>query len=188
VAALGLSLVASGGLGAALFLSDQAAAVVTAAPSGLVASGNSPVANSTTPTSDRAANDVQRDASTTTSTSAAATTASPTTASPTTTAASDPIVVNGEAFRNKWGTVQVQATFGADGSLIAVDAIEVPSRDSESVSINNSAVPKLNQAALTAQSARVDTVSGATYTSNGYEASLQAAIDIARANNITEIT
>jgi uncharacterized protein with FMN-binding domain len=182
VAALGLSLVASGGLGAALFLSDQAGAVVTAAPSGIVSSG-SPVANSTTPTSDQAVSDVQRDASATTSASAAATTQSPTT-----TVASDPIVVNGEAFRNKWGTVQVQATFGADGSLIEVDAIEVPSRDSESVSINNSAVPQLNQAALTVQSARVDTVSGATYTSNGYEASLQAAIDIARANNITEIT
>ncbi|WP_346265745.1 FMN-binding protein [Streptomyces sparsogenes] len=38
-------------------------------------------------------------------------------------------------------------------------------------------VPKLNQAALTAQSARIDTVSGATYTSEGYRKSLQSALD-----------
>ena len=46
----------------------------------------------------------------------------------------------------------------------------------------------LNSEALTAQSANVDTISGATYTSRSYEQSLQSAIDIARANSITTIS
>jgi uncharacterized protein with FMN-binding domain len=45
----------------------------------------------------------------------------------------------------------------------------------------------LNSEALTAQSANVHTISGATYTSNGYAQSLQSAIDVARANGITTI-
>ncbi|MEU5265510.1 FMN-binding protein, partial [Amycolatopsis sp. NPDC021455] len=43
--------------------------------------------------------------------------------------------------------------------------------------INSTAVPALNQETLQAQSARIDTVSGATYTSEGYQQSLQSAID-----------
>ena len=53
--------------------------------------------------------------------------------------------------------------------------------DRKSVSINERALPTLIQEALTAQSADVDTVSGATYTSNSYRDSLQSAIDAAKA-------
>ena len=45
----------------------------------------------------------------------------------------------------------------------------------------------LNSEALAAQTARVDTVSGATYTSRGYEQSLQSAIDAARAAGIAQV-
>jgi uncharacterized protein with FMN-binding domain len=38
-------------------------------------------------------------------------------------------------------------------------------------------VPKLNQAAVAAGDAEIDAVSGATYTSAGYEQSLQSALD-----------
>ena len=68
------------------------------------------------------------------------------------------------------------------------DAILTPWEANKSVRINNRAVPRLNQEALTAQSARVDTVSGATYTSHDYERSLQAAIDIARVNGLTTLS
>jgi uncharacterized protein with FMN-binding domain len=96
-------------------------------------------------------------------------------------------VVNGDVYANKWGPVQVQATFGADGSLAAVDALQAPSADGKSVRINNRAVPALNSEALAAQSAQVDTISGATYTSVDYERSLQSAIDAARAAGITQL-
>ena len=43
------------------------------------------------------------------------------------------------------------------------------------------AAPTLRREALAAQSAKIDTVSGATYTSEGYRQSLQAAIDAAHA-------
>ena len=43
------------------------------------------------------------------------------------------------------------------------------------------ATPILSSETLTAQSANIDTVSGATYTSNSYKVSLQSAIDLARA-------
>ena len=51
-------------------------------------------------------------------------------------------------------------------------------RDEE---ISGFAIPQLTQEALAAQSARIDTVSGATYTSEGYLQSLQSALDKAGA-------
>lgn len=96
-------------------------------------------------------------------------------------------VVNGDVFTNKWGPVQVQASFNADGSLASVDVIQSPFSDRKSVQINDRAVPLLNSEALTLQSARVDSVSGATYTSVDYEQSLQSAIDAARTAGITQL-
>ena len=96
-------------------------------------------------------------------------------------------VVQGGVFHNKWGDVQVQATFSADGALIDVTTLQIPYRDGKSVRINERAVPQLNSEALTAQNAQVDTVSGATYTSNDYRRSLQSAIDLANSSGITSI-
>ena len=125
-------------------------------------------------------------APTVTSPTAPVATAALTTAAPA--PATAPTVVNGASFNNRYGDVQVQATFAADGSIANVDVLQVPSRDGKSVAINNYAVPRLNSEALTAQSASVHTVSGATYTSIGYEQSLQSAIDAARAHGITTIS
>lgn len=96
-------------------------------------------------------------------------------------------VVNGDVYTNRFGPVQVQATFAADGSLTGVDAIQFPDGDGKSVRINDRAVPVLNSEALTAQSAQVDTISGATYTSRGYAQSLQSAIDEARVAGLTDL-
>lgn len=107
--------------------------------------------------------------------------------SSTTRTASTPIVVDGAVFRNKWGPVQVEATFAPDGTLAEVVALQTPNDRRQSVSINDHAVPRLTTEALTAQTAEVHTVSGATYTSEGYRQSLQSAIDAARAAGVPVI-
>ena len=68
-----------------------------------------------------------------------------------------------------------------NGALVAVAVVQYPDSDRKSVRINQRALPQLQSEALTAQSAQIDTVSGATYTSDGYVKSLQSAIDEARA-------
>ncbi len=86
----------------------------------------------------------------------------------------------GDTFTNEWGPVQVAITV-TDGSITSVDVLQYPADDRKSVRINQQALPTLIEDTLTAQSAEVDTVSGATYTSEGYRQSLQSAIDDARA-------
>jgi len=76
----------------------------------------------------------------------------------------------------RYGPVQVQITV-TDGIITAVDAIEVPMSDRHDQMINSQAVPILNQEAVAAQSADIDMVSGATFTSDAYIESLQSALD-----------
>ncbi|MFD0653471.1 FMN-binding protein [Streptomyces malaysiensis] len=65
------------------------------------------------------------------------------------------------------------------GKITAAQAVKTPNSGPQSEQIAKDAVPKLNQQAVTA--AKVDTVSGATYTSEGYAKSLQSALDKAGA-------
>jgi uncharacterized protein with FMN-binding domain len=88
------------------------------------------------------------------------------------------VTVNGAAYDTRYGPVQVQITLRS-GRITAADAIEYPTQDRRDQEINRYAVPELNQETLDAQSAQIDTVSGATYTSDGYRQSLQSAIDAA---------
>jgi uncharacterized protein with FMN-binding domain len=83
--------------------------------------------------------------------------------------------VTGEATQTQYGAVQVRLTL-ADGKITKAEAVQAPS-GGHSTEVTNDAVPKLNQEALSAQSADIDAVSGATYTSGGYRKSLQSAID-----------
>jgi uncharacterized protein with FMN-binding domain len=85
----------------------------------------------------------------------------------------------GPVIQTRYGPVQIQMVV-AGGRINDVTALQTPGGNGESVRINKRAVPKLRQEALAAQSAQIDTVSGATYTSEGYRASLQAAIDAAK--------
>ncbi|MFJ6196339.1 FMN-binding protein [Micromonospora sp. NPDC092111] len=85
---------------------------------------------------------------------------------------------DGSVAHTRWGPVQVRITV-AGGRITDVSALQVPDGNFRDQQINDYAVPILRQAALTAQSARIDTVSGATVTSDGYRESLQAAIDAA---------
>jgi uncharacterized protein with FMN-binding domain len=84
----------------------------------------------------------------------------------------------GEAADTRYGPVQVRITV-AGGRITDAQAVEYPRESGRDVRINSAAVPELNQETLQAQSAQIDTVSGATYTSEGYQQSLQSAIDAA---------
>jgi uncharacterized protein with FMN-binding domain len=64
-----------------------------------------------------------------------------------------------------------------NGKITKVTALQLPSDRQRDVEIDNFAVPQLTQETLSAQSARIDSVSGATYTSDGYIRSLQSALD-----------
>ncbi len=72
--------------------------------------------------------------------------------------------------------MQVRVTV-KNGKIVTIQALQLTSSDPRSVQISASAGPSLKQEALTKQSADIDAVSGATYTSAGYAQSLQAALD-----------
>jgi uncharacterized protein with FMN-binding domain len=87
-------------------------------------------------------------------------------------------LVNGTVVQTRWGPVQVQIHI-AGGKITDVIALRVPNGNRRDQEINSYAVPTLRQETLDAQSASIDTVSGATVTSDGYRQSLQAALDAA---------
>lgn len=72
--------------------------------------------------------------------------------------------------------MQVQITV-EDGKVTKSIVLQVPWNDRKDQEINSRAVPTLNVETVQAQSADIDMVSGATYTSKGYIESLQAALD-----------
>ena len=80
-------------------------------------------------------------------------------------------VVKGTTINTEKGPVQVQVTFSGD-KITAVRMLQQPNHPQ-----TTAAVPKLVAGTLKAQSADIDTVSGATITSEAYKKSLQAAID-----------
>ncbi|MYQ49275.1 FMN-binding protein [Streptomyces sp. SID4985] len=86
--------------------------------------------------------------------------------------------VTGDTAQTRWGPVQVRVTLD-NGRLTDVTAVRHPSENSRDQEINAFALPRLRAEALAAQSADIDTVSGATYTSTGYRQSLQSALDSA---------
>lgn len=85
----------------------------------------------------------------------------------------------GTAVQTRYGVIQVQATVSG-GKITSVTTPQLQAFDSRSQYINSQAVPMLKEEVLSAQSAQVDMISGATYTSEGYLTSLQAALDKAK--------
>ncbi len=86
-----------------------------------------------------------------------------------------PVVVTGDVASTPYGPVQVAVTFTGT-HIDAVQTLRSP-RGGESTAINARATPELARRVVSDQSAQVDTVSGATYTSAGYRESVQSAID-----------
>ncbi|MFF7765977.1 FMN-binding protein [Streptomyces massasporeus] len=80
-------------------------------------------------------------------------------------------VVSGSTVDTEKGPVQVEVTFDGD-KIASVRMLRQPNHPQ-----TTAAVPRLIEETLQAQSADIDTVSGATVTSDGYKESLQAAID-----------
>lgn len=86
--------------------------------------------------------------------------------------------VTGDAIQTRWGPVQVRITL-ENGKITDATAVTYPTENPRDQEINSYAIPRLRAEALQAQSADIDTVSGATYTSDGYRQSLQSALDSA---------
>ena len=85
--------------------------------------------------------------------------------------------VSGQSVDTQYGIVQVQVT--ASGKKITnVQFLQLTAFDQRSQEINSYAAPILLQETLQAQTAQVDAVSGATYTSDGYMQSVQSALDV----------
>jgi uncharacterized protein with FMN-binding domain len=84
--------------------------------------------------------------------------------------------VTGGVAQTQWGPVQVQLTIKG-GTITHVTLLQYPSGNPQDDQINSYALPILIQNTLSAQSAQIDMVSGATVTSTGYVQSLQSAID-----------
>jgi Uncharacterized protein conserved in bacteria len=83
--------------------------------------------------------------------------------------------LTGSIIASRYGNTEVQVTI-SNGQITAVSALELPS-GSRSGQISRYVEPILSSEALTAQSANIDIVSGATYTSEAYAQSLQSALD-----------
>jgi uncharacterized protein with FMN-binding domain len=88
--------------------------------------------------------------------------------------------LTGSAIQTPFGTVQVQVTL-QNGQITDVQALQLPGDQRRSQQIGQYAAPQLRSEVLAAQSSQVDTISGATYTSQGYLQSLQSALDQAGA-------
>jgi uncharacterized protein with FMN-binding domain len=88
------------------------------------------------------------------------------------------ITVNGASASTQYGPVRLRVTIKA-GRIVSVTAVEYPSSGSRDREISAFALPELEREAVATQNARLDTVSGATFTSDGYRRSLQSALDAA---------
>ncbi len=84
----------------------------------------------------------------------------------------------GSVVQTRFGSVQVQITVQA-GKITDVTALQLTDAERKSVQISNRAAPLLRDEVLQSQSADVQTISGATVTSDAYLNSLQAALDAA---------
>jgi FMN-binding domain len=84
--------------------------------------------------------------------------------------------VDGKVANTAYGPVQIQL-IKRSGKIVKVAVLVQPTRTLHDVQIGEFAFPKLISETLTAQDAKIDAVSGASYTSAGYIQSLQSALD-----------
>lgn len=86
--------------------------------------------------------------------------------------------VTGPTVQTRWGPVQVQLDIQG-GKIVAVVLLKKPDSNAFTQFINDRATPVLINETVAAQSAHIDMVTGATFTSTGYLTSLQSALDSA---------
>jgi uncharacterized protein with FMN-binding domain len=95
-----------------------------------------------------------------------------------------PLTVSGHAAKGKWGPLQIAVKISkVPGSkkfkILAVTWPIWPQHTSRSIFINEKALPLLQQQVLQLQSAKVESISGATNVTDSFVKSLQAALAIA---------
>jgi uncharacterized protein with FMN-binding domain len=90
--------------------------------------------------------------------------------------------LTGSAIRTVYGPVQVRVV-ERSAAIVGVNILQHPAETTMDIQIGQYAFPRLVGETLTAQSARIDSVSGATYTSRGYITSLQSALDKQKASD-----
>ena len=90
--------------------------------------------------------------------------------------ASTTSTITGDTVQTRWGPVQVAVSV-AGSKITGVSVLQYPDTNPTDAQINGYALPILVDETMTAQSANIDMVSGATYTSTGYQQSLQSALD-----------
>jgi uncharacterized protein with FMN-binding domain len=111
-----------------------------------------------------------------TTTTSTATTTSATSSSTAKSSGSGTKTATGAAMNTRYGPAQVKVTV-SNGKIVKIEAVQLQSGDPKSQEISSNAAPILQQSVLSKQTAAVDAVSGATYTSGSYKASLQSALD-----------
>jgi uncharacterized protein with FMN-binding domain len=102
--------------------------------------------------------------------------APPLTGGTTAPAPAGPHTVDGSVVDTPYGPVQVAVVFNGS-KIVDVQNKQTPDIGGRSARLAELATPILRQEVLSAQSAHIDSVSGATYTSDGYAQSVQYAID-----------
>jgi uncharacterized protein with FMN-binding domain len=103
----------------------------------------------------------------------------PTTSTPTTAPKVTPSgtrSASGNVTQYRYGELSVTVT-ESNGHITDLEMASLNETDSRSVAIDDQAIPQLRQEVLTAQSANIDGVSGATFTSEAYATSVQSALD-----------
>ena len=145
-------------------------------PSALASAPTSEAADSSGTSSSSTSSSGTSSSSTSSSSGAApSSAATPSTGSATSTTAKDG-TYTGDAKTTRFGTTEVSVTISG-GRITEVKTLALNQADPRSYQISVDAAPTLRTEVLANQTAAVDTVSGATYTSDAYEASLQSALD-----------
>ena len=107
------------------------------------------------------------------------------TPAPTTGTATGTRTITGSTVSMPYGDVAVQITV-TNGKVTDVQAVTLPARG-HSGQISNYVAPILASEALQAQSANINIISGATYTSEAYAQSLQSALDQAGIGSVAVV-
>lgn len=81
----------------------------------------------------------------------------------------------GDTSQTRWGPVQVEITL-TNGKITDVTTLQYPNGDRKSMNISNRVIPWLQEETLQVQSANISGISGATYTSTGFQSSLASAL------------
>lgn len=87
--------------------------------------------------------------------------------------------ITGPVIPTRYGDVQLRVTL-THGRISDIPPLQLPVDRQRSAYISSVAAPILRDEALQAQSAQIDLLSGATYTSEAYAESIQAVLDQAR--------